>query len=91
MKNLQKFENFDSNTTSNNKVELDGWAVAETMEHTDGYNYHRCDSNEAGVEWFEEGYANNYDGLIKDDELATELEEAYQASGQGYAHIWSKK
>jgi len=90
MKHIKKFnENIEK---SEKKVELMAWRIVELMHHTDDYSYERADTN-GEIEWYNEGELDipEFELSRKDPELYDELETAYQASKQGYAHLEYKK
>lgn len=73
-------------------IELLGYRVVEGMTHTDGNFYTRIDCDGDGIEWYNDGDTDIWEERISSNnfELAEELEEAYQKSKQGYAHIFNK-
>ncbi len=81
-------------TKKKSSVELIGWRVTESMEHTDGYLYFRIDCCDDGIEWYEDdGNQGMMEHRISNThpEIAEELEEAYQKSKQSYPYLFSKK
>jgi hypothetical protein len=78
---------------SSSKVEIHGWRITESMEHTDGYIYYRIDCSDDGLEWYEDGNQGILEYRISKShpEIAEELEEAYQKSKQGYPYLFSDK